>query len=165
MRLTAAIAIVSVLPLSAALADVYRSVDAQGHVLYSDSYTPGAELVRSGGSRNLPMSQGSSLTAAPKPAATPATATKTADGPGQKADSQLATADAARSVQSDLAKSRDEQCKDAKDRYEKSIAAHRLYTVAADGSRQFLSTDDIEKNRIQNKLQMDQLCGGDSSQQ
>ncbi len=163
MRLTAAIAIVSVLPLSAALADVYRSVDAQGHVLYSDSYTPGAELMRSGGSRNLPMSQGSSLTAAPKPAATPA---KPADAtPAQKADSQLATADAARAVQNDVAKSRDEQCKDAKDRYDKSIAAHRLYTVAADGSRQFLSTDDIEKNRVQNKLQLDQLCGGDSSQQ
>lgn len=157
MRLTAAIAIVALLPLSSAIADVYRSVDAQGHVLYSDSPTPGAELIRSGRS-NVPISQTSSLTAAPKPASTPA---KTADEtPAQKADAQLAADSAARSVQGDVAKSRDEQCKDAKDRYEKSITAHRLFTVAADGSRQFLSTDDVEKNRVQNKLQMDQLCGG-----
>ena len=46
MRPAVAIAILAALPFSAALADVYRSVDAQGHVLYSDTPTPGAELVR-----------------------------------------------------------------------------------------------------------------------
>jgi hypothetical protein len=46
MRRATAIAILVWLPLAAALADVFKSVDAQGHVQYSDTPTPGAELVR-----------------------------------------------------------------------------------------------------------------------
>ena len=45
MRRAAAIAIFGLLPLTAAFADVYRSVDAQGHVQYSDTPMPGAELI------------------------------------------------------------------------------------------------------------------------
>src|ERR1039458_7372493 len=45
MRHAAAIALMMSLPFAAAMADVYRSVDAQGHVQYSDTPTPGAELV------------------------------------------------------------------------------------------------------------------------
>ncbi|HEX4377351.1 MAG TPA: DUF4124 domain-containing protein [Steroidobacteraceae bacterium] len=157
MRLTAAIAIVALLPLSSAMADVYRSVDAQGHVLYSDSPTPGAELIR-GGRSNVPISQTSSLTAAPKPAAMPA---KTADAsPTQNAESQVAADNAARTVKNDVAQQRAEQCKQAKDAYNKSITARRIYNVAPDGTRTYLTDAEAEKNRVDNKLQMDQLCGG-----
>src|ERR1700680_3271935 len=45
MRRATAIAILLWLPLTAALADVYRSVDAQGHVQYSDTPSPGAQLI------------------------------------------------------------------------------------------------------------------------
>src|ERR1700690_2458862 len=45
MRHAAAIALMMSLPFAAAMADVYRSVDAQGHVQYSDTPSPGAQLV------------------------------------------------------------------------------------------------------------------------
>jgi len=45
MRQAAAVALIMSLLIGAAVADVYRSVDAQGHVQYSDTPTPGAELV------------------------------------------------------------------------------------------------------------------------
>jgi Domain of unknown function (DUF4124) len=156
MRLIAAVAIISVLPLSAALADVYRSVDAQGHVLYSDTPMPGAELVRRG-SHGVPVSQGSSLTAAPKPApAQPSPGTKAADD-------QVAQANAARTVQNDVAQNRAEQCKQAKEVYEKSVVARRIYNVAPDGTRTYMTDDEAEKNRINNKLQMDEICKGDGA--
>ena len=43
MRRTAAI--LYLMSLSATAGDVYRSVDSQGHVQYSDTPVPGAELV------------------------------------------------------------------------------------------------------------------------
>ena len=45
MRYAVAVALIMSLPFTAAMADVYRSHDAQGHVQYSDTPTPGAELV------------------------------------------------------------------------------------------------------------------------
>ena len=47
MRQAVATAILSLLPLCAAMGDIYRSVDAQGHVQYSDTPSPGAQLVSS----------------------------------------------------------------------------------------------------------------------
>jgi Domain of unknown function (DUF4124) len=59
------------LPLTAALADVYRSVDAQGHVQYSDTPTPGAVLVSSAdvSSDSGPADASSEASAAAKNAA------------------------------------------------------------------------------------------------
>src|ERR1700727_58325 len=76
MRPAVAIAILAALPFSAALADVYRSVDAQGYVLYSDTPTPGAELVRVTNSQThymstSPASSGTSRSATPPPKSDP----------------------------------------------------------------------------------------------
>ena len=147
MRPSAAIAILSLLPLSAAVADVYRSIDAQGHVLYSDSPTPGAQLVRTGGNDSL------FTPPAPTAAAKPNAAPKSGD-----AAKDVATQQAARAVQADEAQTHADQCKKAKEAYEKSIAARRIYNVDADGQRQYLSDADAEQQRVNNKLQMDELC-------
>jgi hypothetical protein len=146
MRLIAAVAMISLFPLSAAVADVYRSLDPQGHVLYSDTPTPGAELVRTGTHGSLIS------TSLSKPAGS---ATPKSDAPPTDAS----TADAAsRAVQTDVAQTRADQCKKAKDAYEKSVLARRIYNVAPDGSRQYLSDADAEQARVNNKLQMDDLC-------
>lgn len=147
MRLTAAVAMISLFPLSAAMADVYRSLDAQGHVLYSDSPTPGAERIRTGTSAGL-----ISTSSTPKPAA-PA-APKSDVLPADASTQDAAT----RAVQTDVAQTRADQCKKAKDAYEKSVQARRIYNVAADGSRQYLSDAEADQARINNKLQMDDLC-------
>ena len=69
MRSAAAIAMLALLPLSVSFADVYRSVDAQGHVLYSDTPSPGAELVKVTNSSQHFSSQFISSSSAPKQAA------------------------------------------------------------------------------------------------
>jgi Domain of unknown function (DUF4124) len=150
MRLLLGVAVVSLLPLTAALADVYRSVDEQGHVQYSDAYSPGAELVRSSG----PNGPGSSTLNAPVPRPAPSQQPKPDSTPSDPVTQQ----NAARAVQSDVAQNRAEQCKKARDDYQKSVLARRIYSVGPDGSRQYMSDADAEQQRINNKLQMDEVC-------
>jgi hypothetical protein len=157
MRAAAVIAILAVLPLSAALADVYRSIDSQGHVLYSDTPTPGAQLVRvtnpsSPARFTIPANNpaGASHAAAPKPAA------KSSD-PGRD---QVSRDEATRSVQTDVAQNRAEQCKKAQDAYQSMIAARRIYTGEANGERQYLSDADADQARVNAKLSMDEACKG-----
>jgi hypothetical protein len=146
MRPSAVIAILSVLPLSAAIADVYRSVDAQGHVLYSDTPTPGAQLIRSGGTHP-----------ASPPSAPPAAASK----PVKSNEPQPTAAEqqlASRAVQSDLAQTRAEQCKKAQEQYQKAIQARRIYNEGPNGERTYLTDEEADKARVASKLQMDEAC-------
>src|SRR5476651_2629211 len=98
MRRATVIAILVWLPLSAALADVFRSVDAQGHVQYSDTPTPGAELMRMN-SQRVPMRSA--------PVTTTASNSSTASKPAPLAQSgdlihqQLEQEASARAVQND----------------------------------------------------------------
>lgn len=152
MRAAAAIAMIALAPLSAALADVYRSVDAQGHVLYSDTPTPGAQLVHTSGVQRQPFSAADNAAAA-KPASSPPAAK--GDNPPHDPKAEQA---AARAVESDVAQTRADQCKKAQDAYEKSVQARRIYNVGADGERTYLSDDEADQQRINNKLQMDDAC-------
>jgi Domain of unknown function (DUF4124) len=161
MRRAAAIAILTWLPLSAALADVFRSVDAQGHVQYSDTPTPGAELVRINGDHTVIHS--APVTSARSNGASSGSA---AGKPGSVAQSgdqihqQLEQEAAARAVQNDVAQSRAEQCKKAQDVYNSSVQARRIYKTGADGEREFLSDDEADKARVANKLAMETACKG-----
>jgi hypothetical protein len=144
-----AIAILASLPLSAAIADVYRSVDAQGHVLYSDTYTPGAQLIH--------VDPQSHLNAA---VANPSGAAKPASPPPKGADTtdQAARDAAAKSVHADVAQTRADQCKKAQDFYQQIVSARRVYTSDSQGERQYLSDADAEQARVNAKLQMDTAC-------
>jgi hypothetical protein len=159
MRRAVAIAILTWLPLSAALADVFRSVDAQGHVQYSDTPTPGAELVRING-------QHAPTRPAPVTTASSNRASSTAGKPGSAAQSgdqihqQLEQEAAARAVQNDVARTRAEQCKKATDVYNDSVQARRIYKTGADGSQEFLTDDEAVNMRLANKLEMDTACKG-----
>jgi len=155
MRRAAAIAMLTCLPLSAVLADVYKSVDGQGHVLYSDTPGPGAELVKV-----TNPSQHSFSTAASSPTHSSANPTPTLAKSNDQIKDQLAHEEAARSVANDLAASRAEQCKKAQDAYEKSIIARRIYNEDKNGERQYLSDADADQARVNAKLAMDQVCKG-----
>jgi Domain of unknown function (DUF4124) len=146
-----AIAILIWLPLSAALADVFKSVDAQGHVQYSDTPTPGAQLVRMN-SQRVPIQ----ATASPTPSAsrTPATGSVS----GDQVHQQLEQEAAAREVQNQVAQTRADQCKQATDIYNQSVQARRIYTTGPDGAREFLSDDEAAKARIAHKVEMDAAC-------
>lgn len=149
-------AVVTVLLISVlgvARGDIYRSIDAQGHVQYSDTPSPGAELVYSGDARS-PVS---SFTA--EPSKLPSLAERS-----EQISQSIAQQAAARAVEKDTADARTKQCQQARDMYQQSIDARRLYKLGTDGERQYLSDDEADQQRVKYKLAMDTACEGLSDQ-
>src|SRR3569833_901161 len=140
---------------SLAHADVYRWGDDHGGVHYSDQRVPGSETNKS--SPKPPGSGGSSRAAysAPRTAAAP-----------------LSQDNAVKAVKEDMSKIRDQQCKEAKERYEKAIQAHRIYKAPAAGDkapaakdtedakdRQYLSEEEADAYRGKARQDVQDLCG------
>jgi hypothetical protein len=134
---------------AAALADVYRWVDGQGRVQYTDRWVPGAQLVKV--DKN-------------KPDADAAAARRIAEQ-GKLAASDTASANqkiqenAARTVRQDVAKTQEEQCKKATERYDKAIQARRIYKTAADGTKEYVSDADADAYRAEALLDKEAACG------
>jgi hypothetical protein len=132
--------------IATAHADVYKTIDAQGQVHYSDQWSQGAELIKRDGSRTL--------AAAPLPTPTPAVNDHTpAPDP--------AKANAAKQVQTDIAALRAEQCKQLKDQYDKVIHARRIYQAGAGDSsapRQYMSDAEADAERVRTRQAMDEAC-------
>ena len=129
-------------------ADVYKTVDAQGQVHYSDQWSPGAEVIK--GDRPRPAS-------APEAAPPPVTNDHTlAPDPSKSA--------AAKQVQSDLEALRSEQCKQLKDQYDKLIHARRIYQPNSDPNapRQYLSDAEADAERVKTRQAMDEACAGEA---
>jgi hypothetical protein len=147
MRHTAAIALIMSLPFTAAIADVYRSVDAQGQVHYSDTPTPGAELVHV---QKLGMQN-----SAPS-AASDAKALAKSDA---QVHTELAQQNAQRAVQQDVEQTRADQCKKATADYDQSVQARRIYKPGADGEREYMSDADADQMRTSLRLAMQNACG------
>jgi hypothetical protein len=141
---------------SVAHADVYRWVDDHGGVHYSDQWVPGSETIKS--SPKPPGGGGSSSHAtysAPRTAAAP-----------------LSQDNVAKAVKEDVSKIRDQQCKEAKDRYEKAIQARRIYKAPAAGDkapaakdtdrpddRQYLSEEEADAYRVKARQDVQDFCG------
>ncbi|HEX3835975.1 MAG TPA: DUF4124 domain-containing protein [Steroidobacteraceae bacterium] len=134
---------------TAANADVYKTVDAQGQVHYSDQWSLGAELIKSDHSHSVPG-----------PAEAPA--------PGPN-DHTLAPdagkAAAAKQVQSDMAALHAEQCKQLKEQYDKVMRARRIYQPGGDSSapKQYMSDADADAERVKTRQAMDEACAGGAS--
>ena len=154
LRYLAISTVLSVGAISAAHADVYRWVDDHGGVHYSDQWVAGSEVIKS--SIKPPASSGGS-----------STRTYTAPKTSSAAPSQD---DTAKAVKNDVAKARDQQCKDAKDRYEKAIAARRIYKAPAAGdkpakdvdgqdARQYLSEEEADAYRVKARQDVSDFCG------
>jgi len=132
-----------------AAAVVYKWTDAQGKLQYGDQPPNGvhAEVVELLGT-HIARS-----TAARTPAASQAQASKTAarNEPGQEDDAK-------RAVEQDVAQTREKQCADAQDRYKKLIEGRRLYKMGADGERQYLTSEEIDSERVNAKREVDTIC-------
>jgi hypothetical protein len=138
---------------SVANADVFRWVDDHGGVHYSDQWVPGSEVIKS--NRPHPASTSSAT-----PRLTPV---KTTDQPAAQS-SQTAQ----KAVKQDMAKIREQQCKEAKDRYDKAIEARRLYKASAGdkskdpeqaNDRQYLSDEEADAYRVKARQEMQDACG------
>src|SRR3569833_81429 len=137
---------------SVAHADVYRWVDDHGGVHYSDQWVPGSETIKS--SPKPPGRGGSSSHATYN-------APRTAAGP-------LSQDNAAKAVKEDMSKVRDQQCKEAKERYEKAIQARRIYKAPAAGDkapaakdtedRQYLSEEEADAYRVKARQDVQDFC-------
>ncbi|HEX4050810.1 MAG TPA: DUF4124 domain-containing protein [Steroidobacteraceae bacterium] len=139
------------LPLGAQ-ADVYRSVDAQGHVQYSDTPSPGAQLVTSADETASPSSGDVDRNAAQ----------------AQKINDQIhdrvAHQTAAEQTAKDTAAAHEQQCNQAKVAYQNAIQARHLYSMSPDGQRTYLSDDQADQQRVRYREAMEAACADSDSQ-
>lgn len=125
-----------------ARADVFRWVDKDGIVHYSDEWVAGSEVIHSVGK---PRPEASAV--APSRSATAFNSPTTNDE------------DNARAVQQDVARARDAQCKYAKERYMKSIQSRRVYKQGKDGERDYMSDTEADAYREQARKDVQATCG------
>jgi hypothetical protein len=123
-----------------ASAVVYKWVDAQGKVEYGDRPPDGvhAEVVEMLGTNS-------------RPATTPAP-------PATKPAALGTSSETKKAVDSDVAETREKQCADAQDRYKKLIEGRRLYKTGDNGERQYLTSEEIDAERLNAKRDIDAIC-------
>jgi hypothetical protein len=132
--------------------DVYKYVDERGTTLYTDKPIPGAVLVSTGtqrppefAARNYATNQ--AVTSAQLNASNNRIATS-------QTDSRLAA-----TVAKDLEASRLERCKKAREDYATFISSRRMFRETADGKREYLSEEELTKQRLDAARAVDGICG------
>ena len=153
MRLILAVTALALTVTTTAHADVYRFVDAQGRVQFTDKWVPGSELIKSS---EHTRSNTSTQAAAAQSRATEQSKLAASN---ERIAAQQAQENAAAAVRKDVEATRNEQCKTAKERYEKSIQARRLYKPGKDGERQYLTDQEADEQRLQARMEMQSVCG------
>ena len=128
-------------------ADVYRWVDEKGEAHYSDRWVPGSELIKS----DKPHPQ----------TPTPASSTPTSAAPQHPVTPSAADRANEEAVKQDVAKVSASQCKQAKERYQQSIDARRIYkpTQPGDTDRVFMSDAETDAYRAQARSDVTTACG------
>jgi Domain of unknown function (DUF4124) len=138
---------------AAPAADVYRFVDAQGGIHYTDTWVPGSTVIKV---EHRPTSGGSA----------PATA-RTAQGQQAIASGDRARADLAkqadeRAVHTDVAQAHEEDCTKAKESYDKAVKSRRIIKTDKEGQREYLSETDADAYRLQLRQDVQAACGANS---
>ena len=65
----------------------------------------------------------------------------------------------ARAVHQDVSRTRDAQCKAAKDRYTKAVESRRVYKEGKDGEREYMSDADADAYREVARKDVQDRCG------
>jgi hypothetical protein len=126
---------------------VYKWLDAQGKVQYGDRPPNGvhAEVVEGLGAHGT------------APSAAPA---NSESAPTAKVVNQPNPDDSAKkAVQEDVAQARAKDCADAQDRYKKLIEGRRIYKTGDNGEREYLTSEEIDTQRLDAKRELDTVCG------
>jgi len=133
-----------------ASAVVYKWVDAQGKLQYGDRPPDGvhAEIVEMPGSH---AARAASARAADPSTAPPATKSVPRDSAAQGDSDKKA-------VDDDVAQTREKQCADAQDHYKKLIEGRKLYKTGTDGEREYLSSAEVDSERLNAKREIDSIC-------
>lgn len=144
---------------------VYKWIDAQGKLQYGDRPPDGvrAEVVellgthvaRAAAARESSAAASSSSPSSPSsPSSSSSPRTAAA---GSQDDATLK-----KSVEGDVEQTREKQCADAQDHYKKLIEGRRLYKTGANGERQYLTSDEIDAERVNAKRDLDAICNSPS---
>ncbi len=133
----------------AALADVYKFVDAQGNVQYTDkpALLPAEKLALQ--SRATDAAEVASRAEADRARAAASTATQ------QQATAQQADQQGAQQL---TATAKAEQCVKARERYASYTTSRRLYEALPDGQRRYLSDTELNAARESARAAMDAMC-------
>jgi hypothetical protein len=134
----------------ASAGDVYVTRDAQGNPVYTD--TP----------QTLPAQRMGIQSSSTDPAQVQARQ--------DELEKQLAAEDrvraeaAARSAAAEKAQAmtdedRAQRCAEARERYQAMMRGYRIYELAPDGERRYLTSEEIDAGRVSAKQVMDEFCG------
>jgi len=116
----------------------------------SDRWSPGATLIRT--------------SAAPQPQnAAPAPSSNFATPTDAGANARLGLDASRTAVQKDVGTARAEQCKQAREKYQKSVEARRVYRLNAAGEREYLTDAEADQARLNARLEMERSCGNSAS--
>jgi hypothetical protein len=135
---------------------VYKWIDTQGRIHYSDRPPPAdgrllaIETAPSAHSHVATIDRPSASSAGPAPSS----AVKPSAAAGA-ASPQLKAA-----VANDVASARVEQCKQAQDKYQGYIRSRRLFREGPDKEHVFLTDAEIETERLNAKREADEACQG-----
>jgi hypothetical protein len=137
---------------SVAHADVYRWVDDKGEPHYSDRWVPGSQLIKS--SRPHPTTPDSTNDQTQDQ-------NKAVNNAAQSATDKLAKKANADAVKQDVAKTREAQCKAAKQHYQQAIDARRIYKPSKPGDtdRTYMSDAETDTYRAQMRSEVIDACG------
>ncbi len=148
MRLLPITALILIGALGIARADVYRWVDEQGVPHYSDEWVPGSVVIK---------------TVKPHPVSADTTARATEQkglgAAGNRAAQDLGDQANTRAVQQDMTRTREAQCKAARERYQRAIEARRVYKDNTNGEREYLSEGAADAYREQARKAVLERCG------
>ena len=142
---------------SMAHADVYRWVDDKGEAHYSDRWVPGSQLIKS--SRPHPLvREGDSSNGAQDQKQDQ---NKAVNNAAQSATDKLAKKANADAVKQDVAKTREAQCKAAKQHYQEAIDARRIYKSSKPGDtdRVYMSDSETDAYRATMRNEVIDACG------
>jgi hypothetical protein len=132
--------------------DVYKYTDERGNTMYTDRPMPGAVRVSTATVRPPEVTDRNF-------AAQQATNNQQLAASNQRAADGQTDARAAAQVAKDLEASRAARCKQARDQYNSSITARRLYTTDTDGNRQYLNDSQIAAERVEAAKAVETICG------
>ncbi|MET0986752.1 MAG: DUF4124 domain-containing protein [Steroidobacteraceae bacterium] len=136
---------------ASAQADVYKYVDAQGHVQYTDKpqTLPAQRLnVRSQKTDTVALQEREETERKRQEEAEKARKASSGQNGEQREAAQLSAKDKA------------ERCNKARERYDNYVNSQRLYEPLPNGERRYLSDAELDAARASAKVSMDELCKG-----
>jgi hypothetical protein len=155
----AALVLLGSLALPAAAA-VYKWVDPQGRIHYSDRPPPPEGTLLSVDA-SAPHGRGERGGPEPSHSSAPAPSSSSApSGPISGPAANPATvARLKQAVDSDVSNAQADQCKQAQDRYQNYVHSRRLYKEGPNKERIYLTDQELDTERLQAKHDVDELCG------